>query len=455
MTHAWCSDPARDAAVRAAEDNRTGPLPTLAECIDGMFPKSGSATSAQEQENKGDDMATNGLRVERVTLEIRHYDDNDSDSVYRWNWAEMMSEQGLGINESVRVVDAHAEAVADSVAWEGARDAYLGRMARLTDERDAAIREREESRQVAQTFKSLCLGEQARNKALRARVSSLEEQLESVACRAATAENRVAELEAARITQSLTADRFADAVQEADTLRARVDELEARDDKWQAENAEAFVRLQKQFDEEWNGTAPAAPAASGAAGRFVGSELAGRLQRFNDRVRSGEIQMPQGPPKAVQAASGYVGDGVVLECDDCGKRFWLDDTSGGSHRMLEPDNAFGGELWETYCPVCTIKAASGGGDHFADASKMVEQPRGWLTEEERLALDAAKTILDGGERTNIGVTIDALLARSTPPEVVLPTVFSINLLEDRLLVEAHVKEALAAAGVPVKEVGRE
>jgi hypothetical protein len=33
MNHAWCRDIARDAAVRAAEDNRTGPLPTLGEAI--------------------------------------------------------------------------------------------------------------------------------------------------------------------------------------------------------------------------------------------------------------------------------------------------------------------------------------------------------------------------------------------------------------------------------------
>ena len=37
MTHAWCSDPSRDAAVRAAEDGRTGPLPTLGEAIARPF----------------------------------------------------------------------------------------------------------------------------------------------------------------------------------------------------------------------------------------------------------------------------------------------------------------------------------------------------------------------------------------------------------------------------------
>jgi hypothetical protein len=33
MTHAWCHDTARDAAVRAAEDGRDRPLPTLEQCI--------------------------------------------------------------------------------------------------------------------------------------------------------------------------------------------------------------------------------------------------------------------------------------------------------------------------------------------------------------------------------------------------------------------------------------
>lgn len=66
MNHPWCSNPARDEAVRAAEDNRQGPLPTLEEAIAtarAMMPKSVSGSSAPEQENKG-----NGMRTERVTL---------------------------------------------------------------------------------------------------------------------------------------------------------------------------------------------------------------------------------------------------------------------------------------------------------------------------------------------------------------------------------------------------
>jgi hypothetical protein len=90
--------------------------------------------------------AQSGMRTERVTLEIKHFDDNDGDSVYRWNWPEMMAVQGLGINESVRVVE---ECCLDRI-----------NMGEVIRQRDAAIRERD----------------------------SLREQLESVADRAAAAE---------------------------------------------------------------------------------------------------------------------------------------------------------------------------------------------------------------------------------------------------------------------------
>jgi hypothetical protein len=77
-----------------------------------------------------------------------------------------------------------------------------------------------------------------------------------------------------------------------------------------------------------------------------------------------------------------------------------------------------------------------------------------------LALDAAKTILDGGGRTNIGVTIDALLARSSPPEVVLPLDMGRRHGNEQYCLGwedgmQDARSALAAAGVAVKEVGRE
>jgi len=120
MTHAWCSDPSRDAAVRAAEDGRTGPLPTLEECI-GMLPKSDSPSSAPEHENKGESMGTkrdkqaadyraeaseraapSGLRTERVTLEV-----TCRSKPAEWCWPEILRKWGISeqVSESVRVVD--------------------------------------------------------------------------------------------------------------------------------------------------------------------------------------------------------------------------------------------------------------------------------------------------------------------------------------------------------------
>jgi hypothetical protein len=258
MGHAWCHDIARDAAVRAAEDGRTEPLPTLGECIDGMFPKSVSASSAQEQENKGDGMATDGLRTERVSLSLK-------------------------------------------------------RMGELISERDAAIRERQK----------------------------LEDRL-----------SRVLKSSDSMWSQILVvgADR--------DALRARVAELEA--------------------------AAKLAPDAN---------------------------------------ADGQANHAA--------------------------------------------QAASGGGEHFADASKMVEQPRGWLTEEERNALETVRIHISNADGLDEATERECkwvsdvcyrLLARSSPPEVVLPAppfARSNIAYRDWMMCLKAVKESLAAAGVAVKEVGRE
>ena len=166
MTHAWCQNIPRDEAVRASEDGRSGPLPTLEKAI--------SAVTDRRPVDAGGGENVTGLRTERVVLEITHSEPTRADS---WGWGNRLC-PWLRSGESVRVVDTHAEEVAQSVAWEGARDAYRGRICRLTAERDAAIRERDT-------------------------------------------------LRAQRITQALTADRFAAAVQEADRLRARVAELES------------------------------------------------------------------------------------------------------------------------------------------------------------------------------------------------------------------------------------
>ncbi len=145
MTHAWCRDTSRDERVRAAEDGRDRPLPTLEECIEtafsagvrdsfrkveeawAMIPKSVSASSPVEPENKA-----NGMRTERITLEVTH---DWRDSPCDWDWDEMLRFKTniLADHESVRVVD----------------DCCLDRinMGEIIRQRDAAIRERDEIRQ--------------------------------------------------------------------------------------------------------------------------------------------------------------------------------------------------------------------------------------------------------------------------------------------------------------------
>jgi hypothetical protein len=200
MTHAWCSDPSRDAAVRAAEDGRDRPLPTLAEAIaapfacsacggygmdhrckescdecdgDGraMLPKSGSASSTVEQENKGVRMTksdrqaadyraeaiaavtecrseqtkgeemSQGLRTERVTLEVTH---GESFGVSHWSWVTILRLQS---GESVRVVDDDRPSVMDEdgdrieMTWGELANFYQSERDVARAERDAAIRE--------------------------------------------------------------------------------------------------------------------------------------------------------------------------------------------------------------------------------------------------------------------------------------------------------------------------
>ena len=75
---------------------------------------------------------------------------------------------------------------------------------------------------------------------------------------------------------------------------------------------------------------------------------------------------------------------------------------------------------------------------------------GWLTPNERLAISGAILILDQHGQTNIGRTLDALLARSTPPEVVAPASYAVEHPQPPRDLEW--RKALAAAGVTVKEV---
>ena len=60
-------------------------------------------------------------------------------------------------------------------------------------------------------------------------------------------------------------------------------------------------------------------------------------------------------------------DGQTIRCDDCGRFIPFDDIIDGKarHAMIEPDNEFGPELWESLCARCNAedKKRLGANDH--------------------------------------------------------------------------------------------
>ena len=92
MTHSWCRDIPRDEAVRAAEDGRSGPLPTLEEAI--------VAVTERRPGDAGGGENVTGLRTERVVLEVTH----DLDAPLG-DWIVQVIDESLGFDETVRVVE--------------------------------------------------------------------------------------------------------------------------------------------------------------------------------------------------------------------------------------------------------------------------------------------------------------------------------------------------------------
>ena len=375
MSHSWCRDIPRDEAVRASEDGRDGPLPTLEEAISraGQFaspeapnvqkcPERESVTKRMPPEPGGGGNVT-GLRTDRVTLQITGAP----------GWTVQV--HGCDV-ESVRVVE----------------ETHFDDLAQVAMQRDSAIRERE----------------------------SLREQLESVACRAATAENRVAELE--RLSR-----------QRAATTLARVDELEHRGRESYSRGWNAAITREREAENASKQQQAAAETALEAAPATSGN--------------SSEI-LTSSP-----AASGAAG----TEPDAWGVR-----RKGGVdavvHRLFRSSaeqsaKQFGGTVVALYAaPV-------------AESATTPQTPRGWLTAEERAAMTLAaqqapeSDFVTTVEGKWINKTLTALLARDTPPEVVRPEFVETRDCHDGMN-GARIRDrdslwlaALAAAGVTVKEVG--
>ena len=364
MSHSWCRDIPRDEAVRAAEDGRSGPLPTLDECIerqkhaamtagvkegfvkaDGewkrltenelrqllVIPKSVSASSAVEPENKGDSMrppttktatvendfadgpkcspavsetgeGQSGLRTERVVppapesrpAETRQTKAERIGGGWWFPKYDLPSPPPPPPPAPPRVPRGSGvfDANGDEVPWEGV-------VAALTDERDAAIRERDEA-------------------------------------------------------------------------KARV---------------EVLIRQRDLFRKQLE----SAPAASGAAG-------------------------------TVPVAWGIL---------------------RGGHFIVATVNE-----------IAANESCKGYGGTVVPLYAAQPPARSWLSEKERGALKRAFDLLcdDDGDNPLAG-TVQKLLARSSPPEVVLPVVW--REAAGDVMSADEVCAALASAGVPCKEVGRE
>jgi hypothetical protein len=396
MTHAWCSDPSRDEAVRAAEDGRTAPLPTLGEVIASPFAE--AAKRSVPVSKTGEPQS--GMRTERITLEITREAWRKASLTSSDDWLNAAREAGIIFlpGESVRVVDTHAEAVAESVAWEGARDSYRGRILRLTEERDAAIREREKLRGEITSVLDRSEFASKELTRLRNRVAELESQLESVADRAAAAETALE----SRSSTSGEGLRDAQAAREINTRLGGIGRLPTNSRVAELE---------------------AAPAAS-----------------VNSQTALEGSQAASGGGEGEPVAWGVVARQTNEVPPGCASPRRVSKEPVARFATVTEAQQFARKTKGTVVPI------------YAPP-----QPRGWLTEEERRTLSETADVLDDRKAPGYARFVRNLLARSSPPEVVLPELpFTPDSTHAMGWWEAigKVKKALAAAGVAVKEVGK-
>jgi hypothetical protein len=382
-----------------------------------------------------------GLRTERVTLDITIREDDTElfqgyDTLAHGVASYIRGELRRGLGESVRVVsdeEIDALGVAEPFLREiedmrAAGTVLNGLVVELTAERDAAIRERESWKILADRAND------DRDK-LQARVAELE---------AASGGNS-----SAALTSSTAAsgggeqlrEQVASIVHEAMRFY-RVAETAA----WQGGNSFAEDRARQAAAE----IAALFQAASGdSALARIAAAFGCKPDDDDDLVEAARLLVRERDEAVEKAASGN-------------SQASLDGSKAASGGGEGDPVAWGVVVHRETAVFCCPFAVKQAADHFVALNSVNEtmsvvplyrappQPRGWLSGDERLALDAARTIIDGSGRTNIGATIDAILARSSPPEVVLPLAD----LGDRLLRDGVI-DALAAAGVAVMEVGRE
>jgi hypothetical protein len=444
MTHAWCSDPSRDAAVRAAEDERTAPLPTLEECIERQKQTARPCGGTDPAPSRGErGAADTGMRTERITLEVTH---NAALSAREWRMWRTIFDPRYG--ESVRVVsDEEREAALPDVSdQDGDRVAidWQGLTKVLQAERDAANRERDAA--VAESERRLRLCE------------TMKRDGDSARFHAAVAQARVAELEEAR-------KRFDTALEEARDASGINDFIVQRDEAF--DERDAAIRERDELRKSWLRSEESGTRllAQRNAALDAADGLRKRVAELEAASGGGEKKPMRMPSREWFARMVDVDEANISVGGLASRVAEVEAASGGEQ---EPD-AWGivrdGNVDSVTHRLFRNEAgdiAEKLGGTVVPLYRSPPQPRGWLTNEEREAVEASRefwqvecdsTLGDDTDRRYLAA-LSNLLARSTPPEVRL--VRHLNYFDchgDRVdaFDAADVLAALVAAGVEVAQ----
>ena len=399
MTNAWCSDPSRDEAVRAAEDGRDRPLPTLEEAIAESFAAAAECSSTVSETGE----PQSGLRTERITLEVTV---DPRRIFFPGQWQNALRQSGsLMPGESVRVVE---ETSSDADAELLRRALAKSEIQRL--KADAEVQRLRKELEAAAKLAPAANAAAESNHAAPA-ASGLEQQgVNSVSA-------------GAQACESGQSSRLG-AASGGGTL-ARIAEAfgcQPDDDDDLVEAARLLVR---ERDEA------VAKAASGG-GEKKPMKMPSR-EWFARMVDLDEANISVGGLASrvaeLQAASGG-GEAVAWMCE------WTDHV-GLHHTKTDAEDEANGDV----VPQPLYRSPP--------------QPRGWLTGEERKWIEYMKgnCVLPYAGMA----CMEAILARSTPPEVVLPMCIherGHDFWRGWMSCEIAFGKALATAGVAVKEVPR-
>jgi len=390
-THAWCKSPARDEAVRAAEDGRTAPLQTLEEAIVQAF---------------GFDEAS----AQRVCDEVK-------------SWPEDVQKDcrfflGDSLEQGVERLQALVEVWRFGKGLLAAR--YPGMIPKSVSESSAPDQENKgDGMGVTQSLSADEGGEE------------MEQGNFAHAAERSSTVSKTGEGQSGLRTERVTLE-----VTHGNPWRINT---------WEWAyilrlGAGESVRVVSDEERQWDVASLRADVAKLENDKQF---LVERLRPLNDAILAAFDD--NGDRMSSLAALRVLidqRDAAIREREEL-RKSWLRSEESGT-RLLAQRNAALDDADGLRKRVAELEAASGGG----------EQPRGWLTDRDRKTLIDAAVFCSGKGERGTSEAIEWILARSTPPEVVLPGLFALSLLGDRLLVEAQVKDALAAAGVAVKEVGK-